>query len=122
MRVSMTRQRQDNWIKRLKRQKDEKQFLSVIMNIICIKRTRSRTRRDSFAPIGPILCFVFAQTMTLTRRWSCFSFARKRCAQKTTTSKTPTRIVGGVVGGRFRKQHFQRVQKERENDEERRAH
>ena len=30
--------------------------------------------------------------------------------------------VGGVVGGRFRKQHFQRVQKERENDEERRAH
>ena len=28
MRVSMTRQRQDNWIKRLKRQKDEKQFLN----------------------------------------------------------------------------------------------
>ena len=60
MRVSrilnhQTRQRQDNWIKRLKRQKDEKQFLSVIMNIICIKRTRSRTRRDSFAPIDPTL-------------------------------------------------------------------
>ena len=87
MRVSrilnhQTRQRQDNWIKRLKRQKDEKQFLSMIMNIICIKRTRSRTRRDSFAPIDPTLSWCFlcrrlqtwdrfgAETTTSFRLWS----------------------------------------------------